>query len=313
MGSDQSPEILIKATLGFASSDTSNYVLIGTKQAEQFFHDLKDQYTIKGDLSFELASHSIEMDESPLLALRKKKKSSLLVGMRLLREGKIDAFVSAGNTGALLSCAKMHLPSLPKILRPALIALLPTKKDPVAILDIGANVTCKEQNLIQFAYLGSAYQALRGNTKPKLGLLNIGTEAVKGTSELKKAYRALSKLKTESFEFIGNVEGKEIFEGNVDVIVTDGFTGNIFLKTAEGLANFVLDRLQNTLEADSFDDLKKYLHYAEYPGAILVGTQGLVIKCHGDASPQAFKNGIRGAIQLIHQNFISKLETSLSS
>lgn len=314
MGSDHTPEILLKATLGFATTtqDYYHYILVGTKPVQELFSELKGQYPTQSKITFQLAKHSIEMDEHPLVALKTKKNSTIYLGMKLLKEKKIDAFISAGNTGALLSSAKMYLSSLPNVIRPALLALLPTKKNPVAILDVGANVTCKSQNLVQFAHLGAAFQSIRGVEKPKVALLNIGTEAVKGTSELKKAYKTLTNLETESFEFVGNAEGRQAFEGEVDVLVTDGFTGNIFLKTSEGLANLVLDRLQDTVETDNLEDLKKYLHYEEYPGAVLVGTENLVIKCHGYSSPIAFKNGIRGAIQLIHQKLISKLHQSLN-
>lgn len=316
MGSDHTPEILLKAALGLATTTTSthHYVLVGTQPVQELFKELKNQFPTPSHVSFQLAKHSIEMDEHPLIALKTKKNSTIYVGMKLLKEKKIDAFISAGNTGAILSSSKMYLNSLPNVIRPALLALLPTKKDPVAILDVGANVSCKSQNLVQFAHLGAAFQqSIHGKDKPKVGLLNIGTEAVKGTTELKKAFKILTEIESNTFTFVGNIEGRQAFEGEIDVLITDGFTGNIFLKTSEGLANLVLNRLQDTVDANSLDDLKKYLHYEEYPGAVLVGTEGLVIKCHGYSSPTAFKNGIRGAIHLIHQDVIQKLHHSLNT
>jgi glycerol-3-phosphate acyltransferase PlsX len=241
------------------------------------------------------------MDEHPLHSLRRKKNASIPVGMRLLKEGKIDAFVSSGNTGALVSSAKMILSMLPGIHRPALLALMPTKKNPVAVLDVGANIQVKAQHLVQFAHVGAAYQKARGIDHPTVGILNIGSEALKGTSELRLAYQKLLNLKNAPFRFAGNIEGKSVFDGDVDVLVTDGFTGNIFLKTAEGIASLILDRLHAHIPASelkklNISDLQRHLHYAEYPGALLAGVRGIVIKCHGYTTPQGFANGVLGAI-----------------
>jgi glycerol-3-phosphate acyltransferase PlsX len=266
------------------------------------------------------------MEESPLLALRRKKQSSLCVGLRLVKEGKLDALVSAGNTGALVSASKMILGTFRDISRPALLALMPTKKRPVAVLDVGANLQAKASQLVQFAHLGAAYQKARGISDPRIGILNIGSEASKGTSEIRLAYKELSKLPA----FAGNIEGKSVFDGDVDVLVTDGFTGNIFLKTAEGIANLVLDRLHARIPHPPFfpkvdatlraplseiqahlDDLQRHLHYAEYPGALLCGVKGAVVKCHGYSTPEAFANGIRGAIEFASSHFITILQNQL--
>lgn len=234
---------------------------------------------------------------------------------------KIDALVSAGNTGALVLGAKMSLSMMPGLLRPALLALMPTQKQPLAVLDVGANVQCKAVHLVQFALMGAAYQRACKNELPAVGLLNIGSEAIKGTSELRLAYQELQRLANMPnpfFHFAGNIEGKTVFNGNVDVLITDGFTGNIFLKTAEGLASFVLDRLNKNLPQNIIDlmqdqlcDLKRHLHYAEYPGALLCGVQGIVIKCHGYSSPQAFASGIREAIRITAEGFLQILQNKL--
>lgn len=252
------------------------------------------------------APEVIGMEEHPLFALRRKKNASIPIGMRLLKEKKLDAFVSAGNTGALVSSAKMILSTLPKILRPCLIALMPTKKNLVAVLDVGANVEAKAAHLIQFASIGAAFQKTRGIKHPTVGLLNIGSEPIKGTSELRIAYHELQK-KSDSFRFAGNIEGKTVFDGDVDVLVTDGFTGNVFLKTAEGIASLILDRIKLSSEVKKFHSL----HYAEYPGALLAGIRGIVIKCHGYSTPKGFMNAVIGAIQLAKEGFVQKLLNEL--
>lgn len=253
------------------------------------------------------APEAIGLEEHPLLALRKKRNASMSVGLRLLKEGQIDALISAGNTGALVSSAKMILSTLKGILRPCLLTLMPTKKNPVAVLDVGANVQVKAAHLVQFALMGAAYQKTRGIAKPSVGLLNIGSEALKGTSELRLAYHTLQTLTNAPFRFAGNIEGKEVFNGEVDVLVTDGFTGNVFLKTAEGIASLILDKIQSPTQTKPFQSL----HYSEYPGALLAGVRGLVIKCHSYSTPRAFTTAILGAIPLAKSSFVQKLSNVL--
>lgn len=296
MGSDNSPSALLSAAASLQCPE--RLLAIGTPDWEKSARE-------KG-LSFLPAEEVIEMGEAPLLALRRKKKSSLAVGLRLLKEGKVDAFVSAGNTGALVSASKLILGMFQGISRPALLALMPTKKKPVAVLDVGANVQARARQLVQFAHLGAAYQRARGISNPRIGILNIGSEASKGTVEIRLAYKELSKLRS----FVGNIEGKSVFDGDVDVLVTDGFTGNIFLKTAEGIASLVLDRLQSHISSD-LDDFRRHLHYAEHPGALLAGVKGVVVKCHGYSTPEGFVNGIRGAIEFASSSFIEILESEL--
>lgn len=308
MGSDNAPAALLSAAASLTPSLPSHMELIaiGTPDCE------KD--ALSHGLSFHPAREAIMMDDNPLLALRRKKQSSLCVGLRLLKEGKIDAFVSAGNTGALVSAAKMILGTFPGVMRPALLALMPTKKRPVAVLDVGANLQAKANQLVQFARLGESYQKARGIANPRIGILNIGSEASKGTSEIRLAYKELSKFPS----FAGNIEGKSVFDGEVDVLITDGFTGNVFLKTAEGIASLILDRLYTRIPAESLkeireqlDDLQRHLHYAEHPGALLCGVKGTVVKCHGYSTPEAFATGIRGAVEFTSIRFIEILEREL--
>lgn len=296
MGNDNAPRILLDALKGTTLPAGVQLAVIATP-------DFKNDAP---PFQFIPASEVIEMDEHPLLALRRKKNASMNIGMRLLKEGKIDAFVSAGNTGALVSSAKMILSTLPGILRPCLLTLMPTKKNPIAVLDVGANLQVKASHLVQFASIGAAYQKVRGIQMPSVGLLNIGSEALKGTSELRLAYHQLQG-KT-SFRFAGNIEGRSVFDGDVDVLVTDGFTGNVFLKTAEGIASLILDRLQ--VPPSEFKNFQS-LHYAEYPGAILAGIRGIVIKCHGYSTPKGFTNAVLGAIELAKEGFVQKLLNDL--
>ena len=296
--------------LVFATSDIRSQI--------ENFQALHSELLPKDSLFCCFVEEVIHMDDDPLIAIRRKKESSMSVGMRLLKENKIDALVSTGNTGALIASARMHLPLLEGIQRSALITLLPTKKSSIAVLDVGANIECTPENLVQFARMGLAYQKSRGISHPRIGLLNIGTEEKKGRGELRETYKLLQKFNTldKSPVFIGNVEGKEIFSGNVDVLVTDGFTGNVFLKTSEGISSFILETLHENQAMLPFskpllDRLEKELYSAEYPGAILCGADGIIMKCHGDANPEALTNGVQGAIRLVNGQFIAKMKEQL--
>mgnify|MGYP001492483288 CR=1 FL=1 len=259
----------------------------------------------------------IHMDDEPLLAIRRKKEASICVGMRMLQKKEIDVLVSTGNTGALIASAMMHLPMLEGVTRAALLKILPTKKKPIAVIDVGANIHCKPEHLVQFAKMGLAYQKTQGIENPKVGLLNIGTEEKKGRAELQETYQLLLNFNEKDLDrtFIGNVEGKQVFSGDVQVLVTDGFTGNVFLKTAEGISFFILETLHENQDLPFLKTLLKRiendLYYAEYPGAILCGVDGIVMKCHGDATPQALINGIKGAINLAHTEFLEKMKSYL--
>ncbi|QVL58150.1 MAG: phosphate acyltransferase PlsX [Simkaniaceae bacterium] len=259
----------------------------------------------------------IDMEDDPLLSLRKKKKASMFIGIHLLKEKKIDALVSTGNTGALIASATMMLPMLSGISRAALITLLPTQNEPVAVIDIGANIECTPVHLVHFAKMGVAYQKSRGIKKPVIGLLNIGTEEKKGRRELRETYQLLQEFNQEDTSFAGNIEGKEVFTGNIHVLVTDGFTGNVFLKTAEGISSFILETMHKNKNLIPFSKplikrLERELYSAEYPGAILCGVDGIIMKCHGDASPDALKCGFQGALELIQNDFLSKIKHQLS-
>jgi phosphate acyltransferase len=306
MGSDTAPEDLYRAVVQLIEEDVADFVLFASEE-------------VRGEMDPSLhivaSSDVITMDDDPLQAVRRKKESSLCQGIQYLHDKKIDCFVSAGNTGALLLSAVTTLDKLPGIDRPALLALLPTKKQPIAVLDVGANLTLKPDHILQLAAMGIAYQKSRGVENPTVGLLNVGTEAKKGTPQLREAYAKLETMNRDGIVFAGNIEGRAVFQGDIDVLVTDGFTGNVFLKTAEGIAAFIMEQLQTSSQTFShltheLANLRSRLNSAEYPGAILCGVDGIVVKCHGDASPTAFVNGIKGALRLVQHNFLEKIKSS---
>lgn len=313
MGSDTSPKVLFEAVLKAAEQLGSGHSLLVVATQE-----IVDQ--VKGhsrpSIEFHLARDVITMGDEPLSGIRHKKDSSLVKTVRLLRKRQVDAIVTAGNTGALIAAATLSLPLLPGMKRPALLALLPTEKGPVAIVDVGGSVYCKARHLIQFAQMGAAYQRCsQGVAKPRIGLLNIGVESKKGTAEHREAYQILKDLsETEPFIFTGNVEGREIFQGVVDVLITDGFTGNVFLKTIEGASTYILDYIRKESEGkiDSIiQGLKKHLDYDEYPGAFVAGVDGVVVKCHGNATPNSFFHSIKGAALLVERQLIPQMKLQL--
>jgi glycerol-3-phosphate acyltransferase PlsX len=256
------------------------------------------------------ANEVISMADDPLVAVRNKKKSSLYLATQQLKEKKIHALISACNTGALIAAANLFLPKLQGIERPALLTLMPTMKHAVAILDVGANPNAKASHLVQYASIGIAYQMSREIKDPKVGLLNIGAEAGKGTLETKEAYKLMQQFQGM---FIGNIEGRDVFTGDTDVIVTDGFTGNVLLKTAEGIASFILHEIEKDpgISGD-LAALRKRLRYAEYPGAIVAGVEGIIMKCHGDGSPSAFKESLKATVQLLSKDFLARIKKELS-
>lgn len=331
MGSESSPDILFQAVLRAAEQlEGTTMIVIATQavvdriwETPQFVDILK---LLSTRVVFHIALDVIEMTDEPLVAIRHKKNSSLVSGIRLLKKRSIDAFISAGNTGALIASATLSLPLLPGIKRPALLATLPTEKGYVAVIDVGGNVACKAHHLVQFAQIGAAYQRCsQGLATPAVGLLNIGVESKKGTSEVRQAYQILQQeysgadvSQVHRMRFVGNVEGREVFQGVADVLVTDGFTGNVLLKTSEGVSSFILEHLKYALEGISahqqesvFRYFKYHFDYEEYAGAIICGIDSVVIKCHGKSSAKGFFNGIIGAADLVKAGFINQIKQQL--
>ncbi|MBS0605238.1 MAG: phosphate acyltransferase PlsX [Verrucomicrobia bacterium] len=317
LGSDIPPNELFEAVLSYSKElkPSVHLTLFGTSS---LFGKMRPPGS---NILLHVVKDVITMDDAPLTAIRRKRDSSLCTGIRMLKEGHLQAFISAGNTGALMACAKIDLPDLPHVERPALMTLLPTRLNEIAVLDVGANTSYKASQLVQFAAMGVAYQKSRGIKVPRVGLLNIGSEAKKGTPELQLAYNQLltaSQKKAPSFTFSGNIEGRDVFHGKIDVLVTDGFTGNVFLKTAEGIAAVILEELQNSpIEECSphmkgiLGEMRQRLHYAEYPGAILCGIDGIVIKCHGNSSPQSLVRSIATASRLVQHSFLDQVKKEL--
>ena len=260
------------------------------------------------------------MKESPADSLRKKKDSSVRVAFELVRQGKAGAVLSAGNSGATLATAMVALGRINGV-RPAIATLMPTLKKPVTMIDVGANVDCKPVHLLQFGIMGSVFSGeLLNNSRPRVGLLSIGEEDTKGNQLVKKAYDLLA---DSDLNFVGNVEGGEIFKGDVDVIVCDGFVGNICLKLSEGLAKAILTMLKSeigeSLMADMGHPLKaafqrfyKIIDYTEYGGAPLLGINGIAIICHGLSGSKAVKNAIQLAHELANVELADKLKNSLA-
>jgi glycerol-3-phosphate acyltransferase PlsX len=327
MGSEHAPQVLFKALLEAVRRLAPDDVLIAIALPEiieqlssTYLSSISDIDSAK--IQFISASSVVSPDENPLLATRRKKDSTMAKGISLLKEGKVDAFVTTGNTGALIAQATISLPTLPGITRPALLATIPSKDSPVCVLDVGANILCKWENLIQFAQMGIAYQQCCCNVDiPRVGFLNIGSEAMKGTESIRRAYQELEESDPDfkkSFTFCGNIESHDVFCGKVDVLVTDGFTGNIFIKTSEGISAFIFDKLLNGLGPNppkrltsTLENLAIDLDYAQYPGAILCGIEGVVVKCHGYSNQDALLSGIMGACHAVRQGLVKKIKHTL--
>ncbi len=287
MGGEAPAEKILEAFSRKAKKEPLSLCFFGLAKQKKVFENLFESSSNGKDFfQFVTCKEVIRMEDLPLEAIRKKKEASICVALRFLKQGKIGALISATNTGALIAKAKHELSLFPGIFRPALVTFLPTKKKPLAVLDVGANISVNGKTLEQFAKMGTLLQKAFGVLKPKVAFLNIGKEPFKGLLELKKAFAT---LKEETFfSFLGNREGDTVFKGDIDVLVTDGFTGNIFLKTAEGVARFLLDSMQKTFPSDLAKSLQEKLCYSPYPGAFLLGCSKVVFKCHGNCPAENF-------------------------
>lgn len=325
MGSDHAPQVEIDGALAAARDFGIGVILVG--QADVVGPELKRcGWRGQGDRGIELveAEEVIGMDEPVATAVRRKKKSSLRVGTKLVTEGRADGFVSAGNTGAAMATAKMVIGMLPGVDRPALAALIPTKSGkPTLLLDVGANAECKPHHLAQFAVMGDAYsRAVLGTMRPTVGLMSIGEEEAKGNDLTKEAFPLLRDL--TSLNFVGNVEGRDVFTGAVDVIVTDGFTGNVMLKLSEGLTDAMLSMIRRELSASAitkagamlarpaFKNIKKRLDYTEYGGAPLLGVRQIVVIGHGSSNARAIRSAIRSVKEFSENRASERIENGIS-
>jgi len=317
MGSDHAPQAEVDGAVAAAREYGVDVVLVGR---EGPIHRVLQSHDTAGLLiHVEDASEVVGMDESPLVAVRRKKNSSIRVLADLMRDSKVSGVVSAGNTGAMMATMKLLAGTLSVVSRPALSTVLPTQKGkPAILLDVGANVDCKPLHLEQFAIMGDIYsRAIFGIRRPRVGLLSIGEEDSKGNELTKEVFKA---LKQAPINFVGNVEGRDIFKGDTDVIVCDGFTGNVALKLSEGLIETATEllgqELQKTLSAKvgyilaqkAFQQFKLRLDYSEYGGAPLLGIKGIGIVCHGRSNPNAIKNAIRVAHEFCEHNVNDLIE-----
>jgi glycerol-3-phosphate acyltransferase PlsX len=322
MGSDRAPKPEIEGAIQAARHYGVRVLLIGP---EESIKAELDRHPSAGRLPIEIvhASEHITMDDK-VEAVRAKRDSSMRVGLRLVREGNANGFVTAGNTGAAMATAKVVLGAVPGLDRPALAAVFPTAPGTAAmLLDVGANVDCTPENLEQFAVMGEIYfRAMFGTRRPRVGLLSIGEEDTKGNDLTRDAFQLLRQL---PLNFVGNVEGRDLYNGKVDVIVADGFVGNVALKISEGVANLVRHALKESLRAtitrqvgallsrSAFIDFKKRLDHTEYGGAPLLGVKGVCIITHGSSNANAMKNAIRVASEFSQRGINDSIERGLAA
>jgi phosphate acyltransferase len=332
MGSDRAPKPEIEGAIQAARNYDVRVLLVGR---EPELRAELDRHSSAARLPIEIvhASEAITMEDKAVQAVRAKRDSSMRVGLRMVRERQADGFVTAGNTGAAMASAKMVLGALPGVDRPALAAVLPTAPGAAAILlDVGANVDCKPHNLEQFAVMGEIYfrsmfgelksGRLTGGRTPRVGLLSIGEEDSKGNELTRESFQLLQRL---PINFIGNVEGRDLFNGHVDVIVADGFVGNVALKSSEGAARLIRTVLKESLKAtitsqvgymlsrSAFADFKKRIDHTEYGGAPLLGVKGGCIITHGSSNANAIKNAVRVAAEFSQRGINASIERGLAS
>jgi glycerol-3-phosphate acyltransferase PlsX len=325
MGSDRAPHPEIDGALAAARDFGVGVILVGQEQV--VVPELRRcKWRKDGDkgIWFVEAPEFIGMDEAVATAVRRKRKSSMRIGARLVADGHADGFVSAGNTGAAMATAKMVIGMLPGVDRPALAAMLPSKSGrPTLLLDVGANSDCKPLHMAQFAIMGDAYsRSVLGTERPSVGLMSIGEEEAKGNDLTKEAFPLMRELR--SLNFVGNVEGRDVYTGQVDVIVTDGFTGNVILKLSEGLQDAVVTLIKRELSASvitktgavlarpAFQNLKKRLDYAEYGGAPLLGVRNIVVVGHGSSNARAIRNAIRNVKEFSEHGALERIERGIS-
>jgi phosphate acyltransferase len=323
MGSDHGSEELIAGALLAVKQGNLRVSLVGDRDLlQRYLETLGPDPGTLAKVNIVHASEVVGMNEHPVDAVRKKKDASVVVAFDLVSKGEADAAVSAGNSGATLAAGVRKLGRLQGVARPGIASCFPTMKEPVVLMDIGANVDCRSLHLFQFAVMASAFARVNNVKNPRVGLLTIGEETGKGNSLVKETYPLLA---ASSLNFIGNVEGRDVFQGNVDVIVCDGFVGNICLKVSEGLAEAAMQMLRDEivkslsakvgylLARNAFKSFRRRVDYAEYGGAPLLGLDGVGIICHGTSSAQAIKNAILGAAVLVKKNINQDIIASLAS
>lgn len=323
MGGDHGVSVTVAAALSYLKHTLdTKVILVGDREAVERTLAASGRFESQR-ISIQLATEVVAMDEAPALAIRKKKDSSMRVAVNLVKEGRADACVSAGNTGALMAISSFVLKTLPGIERPAIAATLPTYTGQTLVLDLGANVNCSAQQLLQFGVMGAMLAtAVDGKDRPTVGLLNIGAEAIKGNDVVKEA---ADLLRGSHLNFYGNVEGDDIFKGTVDVVVCDGFTGNVLLKSTEGLARIMgtflreefsrnlLTKLSSIVAIPVIKAFRRRVDPRQYNGATLVGLRGIVVKSHGSADVFAFETAIGRAAAEVKNGVLKRIEDMIAS
>jgi len=304
MGGDYAPAVNIEGAVETVTDfEDIDVILVGDESVLK--KELESKRFPVGRIKISHASQVVGMDESPAVAIRKKKDSSIRKGIELVKNNEADGFVSAGHSGVVMGTALLILGTSGVVDRPAIAAIMPTLKGPFVLIDAGANIHCKPENLLQFALMGSTYCSMILNrTEPKVVLISTGEEDTKGNELTKETFKL---LKESDINFLGNVDGKDIFTGNADVIVCDGFTGNVILKTSEGLADAIIKMLKREVASlttgrigyllmkPALKNFKKKTDYDEYGGAPLLGINGTCIISHGRSTAKAIKNALRVA------------------
>ena len=324
MGGDNAPDANIKGAINAINKVKAEVILVGKeevirKRVKELYG--KEIEEISDRLKIKNATETIEMEDTPTLAIKHKKDSSMVVGFKMLKEDEGDVFISAGNSGALLTGTTLIVGRIKGIDRPALAGILPSYKSQLLLIDSGSNTNCKPINLLQFAQMSTIYlKNTFGIEKPAIGLLNIGTEETKGNELVKESYKLLKEKSEElDINFIGNVEGRDAFSGKVDAIVTDGFTGNVFLKTAEGLGKFVkrtltesftknlCTKLQYLVAKKPIKSMSKAMDYKSYGGALFLGVKKPVVKAHGSSDELLFEYTIIQAEKFVQNKAVPKM------
>jgi glycerol-3-phosphate acyltransferase PlsX len=321
MGGDDAPRAIVAGAVDAVRELGVEIVLVGDEKEVQ--KELSKYSAPPGSISVVHAPQRVGMDESPSSVIRKKRDSSIWIATELVKRSEAAAVISAGNTGASMATALFILGPMTGVERPAIATPLPTLKGTSILIDVGANVDCKPQHLFQFAIMGSIYaQEILGVPNPKIGLLSIGEEDSKGNELTKEVFKL---LKESSLHFSGNVEGRDVYTGAADVIVCDGFIGNVALKISEGLSDAIIQFLKREIGASSlgklgylllkpaFTRFRKKVDYAEYGGAPLLGVNGISIICHGRSSPRAIRNAIRVAKESFNRGVNQHIKDQIES
>ncbi|BDR72365.1 phosphate acyltransferase [Clostridium tetani] len=320
MGGDFAPKEVVAGCVDALNENKDLHIVITGKE-ELIKKELEGHNYDEDRIEVLDAREVISTNDSPVMAIRRKKDSSLNKGLQLVKEKKVEGIISAGSTGAFMAGSLFIVGRIKGIDRPALAPIMPGKNAPFMVIDVGANAECKPQNLLQFALMGKIYFEKILNVKnPTIGLVNIGVEEEKGTELTKEAYKL---LKNSGLNFIGNVEPRDIPTGDVNILVCDGFTGNTILKTYEGVAQNIFEILKaeimssfqgkigGALLKSSFKNIKKKFNYKEYGGAAFIGVEGICVKAHGSSDRKAFKNAIKQCINFHKCNIINNIKEEL--